>query len=397
MTQAGARRPVVLFSTADWFWPYWTNKQHIASRLAARGFRVLYVESIGLRRPGMNPTDLARIWNRLCRAVRPIGEVQTNLWVLSPLTIPAVHAPWLEHLVNVRPLQIRIKAWLRRTGGGAPIVWTYHPYMLAVSGALSPAAIVYHCVDDLSAVPGIDGPAFVQAERELLSRCDQVFTTSPVLQERCAAIAPGRTDYFGNVADIAHFGAAREDGPIPPELDAIPRPRLAYLGVLSDFKVDFALVERAAALRPDWHFVFIGDEREGQHSQALARLRSYANVHCLGWRPYSELPRYLRGIDVALLPSLINDYTRAMFPMKFFEYLAAGRPVVGTRLPALAEFATLYRQADTPQTMIEAISAAIASPRDMTLPIGHPLLQSHSWDARIDAMLDRLTDQRSHA
>src|SRR5207244_3469682 len=132
-------------------------------------------------------------------------------------------------------------------------------------------------------------------------------------------------------------------------------------------------------------------------SPAILRLRSCANVHFLGWRPYAELPDYLRGIDVALLPSLINGYTRAMFPMKFFEYLAAGRPVVGTRLPALAEFAALYRHADTPRTMIEAISAAMTSPRDMTLPIGHPLLQSHSWDARIDMMLDRLADQRSHA
>src|SRR5204863_2729140 len=131
-----------------------------------------------------------------------------------------------------------------------------------------------------------------------------------------------------------------------------------------------------------------GDEREGQQSPAIARLRGRSNVHFLGWRPYAQLPGYLRGIDVALLPQRINDYTRAMFPMKFFEYLAAGRPVVATTLPALAELAELHRQAATPEGLIHAVAGALAAPAPV--PIDHPELQSHSWDARLDAMLERI-------
>src|SRR5262249_51154926 len=152
---------------------------------------------------------------------------------------------------------------------------------------------------------------------------------------------PGRTDYCPNATDVTHFATARDGGAVPEELAAIARPRLGYVGVLSDFKIDFELIERAAALSPAWQFVFIGDEREGQGSAAIARLRARPNVHFLGWRPYALLPKYLRGIDVALLPQRLNDYTRAMFPMKYFEYLAAGKPVVATPLPALAEFAAL--------------------------------------------------------
>jgi glycosyltransferase involved in cell wall biosynthesis len=388
MNRFAANQAVVLFSTAEWFWPYWTNKQHIAARLGARGFRVLYVESIGFRRPGLNSIDVMRIWRRVRRVAGPIREVQRNVWVLPPLTIPgSQHLPWAEH-INSWQIRTRIESWLRCINSNRPIVWTYHPYVLRVARTLDPTALVYHCVDNIGAVPGIDGAAFDRAERELLASCDRIFTTSPALRDRCAAIAPSRTDYFGNVAEIEHFATARQDGSIPADLAAVPRPRLAYVGVLSDFKIDLELVEYAVAQRLDWHFVFIGDEREGQNSAAIARLKTRANVHFLGWRPYAQLPSYLRGIDVALLPQRINDYTRAMFPMKYFEYLAAGRPVVATPLPALAEFSALHRQANTPEAFIDVIASALAAPS--VVPIDHPILQSHSWEARLDAMLNRI-------
>ena len=388
MKNFGAGQAVVLFSTAEWFWPYWTNKQHFAARLGARGFRVLYVESIGFRRPGWNSIDLARIWGRVRRAAGPIREAQRNVWVLPPLTIPGSHhLAWADR-INAWQLRSRIDSWLRSVDADSPIVWTYHPYMLRIAKALDPAALVYHCVDNIGAVPGVDGAAFDRAERELLASSDRIFATSTVLRDRCAAIAPTRTYYFGNVADIDHFATARHDGPIPADLAAVPRPRLAYVGVLSDFKLDFELVEHVVAQRPDWHLVFIGDEREGQSGAAVVRLQARPNVHFLGWKPYAQLPSYLRGIDVALLPQRINDYTRAMFPMKYFEYLAAGRPVVATPLPALAELTALHRQADTRVAFVDAIASALAAP--VAIPIDHPTLQSHSWEARIDAMLDRI-------
>ncbi len=379
---------VVLFSTADWYSPYWTNKQHIAARLGARGFNVLYVETIGLRRPKANSRDLARIWRRLQRAVRPIKEVQKNVWVLSPMTIPGGHHFSLIEHFNGWQLQPRIRSWLRRVNSARPIVWTYHPYMLRVAKELNPKALVYHCVDNVGALPGVDGIAFDKAEHELLACADQIFATSPALRDRCIAVAPTRTDYFGNVADIDHFAAARQAGSIPSDIAAVPRPRLGYIGALSDFKIDFELIEDAVRKRPDWHYVFIGDERPGQINAAIARTKTRPNVHLLGWKPYAQLPSYLRGIDVALLPQLINDYTRAMFPLKYFEYLAAGRPVVATPLPALAEFTALHQQAIGPDSFIDAIASALSAP--VVVPIDHPILLSHSWEARLDAMLSRI-------
>jgi glycosyltransferase involved in cell wall biosynthesis len=385
MNSLSSSEVIVLFSTADWNWPYWTNKQHIAARLGARGFRVLYVESPGLRPPDANSRDLWRINGRLRRAIGPIREVKENVWVLSPLMIPGVkHLALFNHFNNWQ-LRSRIDPWLDAIHASRPVVWTYHPYMLRVAKALDPKVLVYHCVDNLGAIPGIDRSAFDRAERELLACSDQIFTTSPELRDRCSALAPDRKDYFGNVADIDHFAAARQPGPIATDLAAIPQPRLGYIGVLSDFKTDFELVDATARARPDWHFVFIGEEREGQSSAAIARLRTRPNVHFLGWKPYSQLPFYLRGIDVALLPQLTNDYTRAMFPLKYFEYLAAGRPVVTTKVPALAEFSALHHEVTGADSFADTIANALLRPKIAALD--HPDLQSHSWDARIDAML----------
>ncbi|WP_420133950.1 glycosyltransferase [Rhodopseudomonas sp.] len=384
---AANSKTVVLFSTADWDSPYWTNKQHIASRLADRGYEVLYVETVGIRRPGLNAMDLRRIIARLKRGTAPIREVRPNLWVFSPLTVPLGQRYAAVSVFNRWQLVFRIRSWLRRRRASHPIVWTYHPYMLEAAEAVQPSAVVYHSVDDLGAVPGVDKAEYEAVERRLLQRADHVFVTSLALEAHCREVAGERTHYFNNVADIAHFGAARLDRLLPADLAGIPKPRLIYVGALSDFKIDLGLLASLVQARPDWHLVVIGDEREGQRDPTIARMQAMPNAHFLGWRPYAELPDYLRGADVALLPQLINDYSRAMFPMKFFEYLAAGRPVVATALPALADYHAVHRVAHDAAEFEAQVQAALDHRGDGVLPLDHPVLTKNSWDARLDAML----------
>ena len=378
---------VILFSNADWASKYWTNKQHIASRLADRGHRVLYVETIGLRRPGINRIDLGRMGARLRRAVAPIAKVRDNLWVLSPLSIPFGRRHAMVNRFNSLLLFSRIRAWQRTHGVNRPLVWTYHPYLPENLTSIGAQKLVYHCADDVGAIPGIDRTAFDLAEHALLSRADVVFTTSHRLQQRCAAVAGPCSHYFGNVADIAHFGSCRTATTLPPDLKAIPRPRLGYVGSLSNFKVDFRLLDGISAERPQWQIVLIGNEREGQTDPNLAALARRPNVHLLGWRPYDTLPQYMAGFDVALLPQLINGYTQSMFPMKFFEYAAAGLPIVSTPLEALRDFAPLHKAATTSEGFILAISAILADPQRFSVSLDDPVLQENSWDRRLDRML----------
>jgi glycosyltransferase involved in cell wall biosynthesis len=392
MNKPSAQPGIVLFSTADWRTPYWTNKQHMAMRFAARGHKVLYIESVGLRLPRINRLDMARLARRLVSGLRAPAEMAESVWVVSPLTVPLGHGHPLVKRVNAFLLRRAVRRAIDRLGLERPIIWTYHPFMRAAIAGIARRALVYHCVDDLAATPFIDAVRFNAEEAGLLLEADAVFVTSPALRDKCAAVAPQATHYMPNVADIDHFAAARRPGRTASDIEAIPHPRLAFMGVLSDFKVDFALLEQIADTHPDWQLIIIGEEREGQHDPGLAALARRSNVHLLGYRPYSVLPDYLRGVDVGLLPLKLNDYTRAAFPMKFFEYLAAGLPVVSTPLPALAEFSGLHHAAPSGRNFILAIETVLSDRARFVMPLNDPRLQHNTWDRRLDRMLALLED-----
>jgi glycosyltransferase involved in cell wall biosynthesis len=263
-------------------------------------------------------------------------HVQTNIWVLSPLVIPFKHDHAWVRWFNQNLLKLQILRFIGVHKLMSPLIWTYHPFMLDVLKGMNTGKLVYHCVDDLSAVPGIDAIAFKAEEKKLLKQADVVFATAPALAEQCASYNPN-THYLANVVDAEHFGRALDVGPIPEDLATIPEPRLGYHGVLSDYKIDFQLLFDLARSNPNWSFVFIGEEREGQSSAQLVELSRLPNVHFLGYRSYEVLPSYLRGIQVGLLPSLINEYTQGMFPMKYYEYIAAGLRVMSTPLDFLRQ------------------------------------------------------------
>ena len=381
----------VLFSTADWDEPYWTNKQHTASILAGRGWRVLYVESVGLRSPKVGSgRDWARLWRRLWRGVQSLvlGPPQRaqNVWVLSPLVVPAKHHWPLVRRLNQALLRWAVQRFARQHRFVAPVVWTYHPYMLDAIGLLPRGPLVYHCVDDIAAVPGVDVQAFKAAQRALLDRCDAVFTTATALMEQCRP-HNANTHYFGNVVDADHFGRAQDDRmPLPADLADIPTPRIVYHGVLSDFKVDFSLLIDAARARPDWQWVIIGEQREGQRSELLAQLGSLSNVHLIGYRTYEVLPQYLRGMQVGVLPTLLNDYTRSMFPMKFYEYLAAGLPVVSTPLDFARESRAGLLTGGDAESFVAALDRQIQRGK-LTPAEADEAVGDNTWERRLDKML----------
>lgn len=398
----GAPEPgdCILFATADWDTPYWTNKQHTAAHLAKAGWRVLYVESVGLRAPKVGSgTDWSRILRRLWRGLRGPRQVDDRIWVYAPLVIPFRHNhPWVRAF-NQGWLSRTIGRFMRRQRFRLPMVWTYHPYVLETRAWLNrdpvtaTGQLVYHCVDDLAAIPGIDGQAFDREERALLAQADAVFTTAQALYEKCSLLNDNVHD-FPNVVDFAHFARSHEPGPIPADLATIPAPRLAYVGALSDFKVDFGLLAEVAIMRPDWHIVLIGAEREGQHDPKLAELASLPNAHLLGHRSYQQLPDYLRGMDVGLLPTHVNDYTRSMFPMKYFEYLAAGLPVVSTPLAFTTQQTQGLRVAGDPTGFCAAIEQQLDQGR-FNLSQSDSMVGNHTWKSRLLAMLNVI--RRSHS
>ena len=204
-----------------------------------------------------------------------------------------------------------------------PILWFYTPMALQYADAITPAATVYDCMDELSAFK--DAPAELhRLEAELLQQADVVFTGGISLDEAKRARHPN-VHAFPSAVDAEHFGKARGRLPDPADQEPIGRPRLGFCGVI-DERLDCELVASLARLRPDWQLIFVGPVVKIDP----ASLPRAANVHYLGGKTYDQLPGYMANWDIALMPFARNEATRFISPTKTPEYLAAGKPVVST-------------------------------------------------------------------
>ncbi|MBI2471297.1 MAG: glycosyltransferase, partial [Planctomycetes bacterium] len=349
---------VVMLSTADWDNPFWTNKQHVAVQLAASGYRVFYIDSLGLRRPSASAHDVRRIFNRLQKLIVGPRQVRENIWVWSPFVIPLQRYSFIRRF-NRFLLSAMLKFYTKKIGIKQEILWTYNPLTVRLLNIKGFKKIIYHCVDDIKAQPGMPVNIFEQAEKNLVKKSHIVFATSPKLAETRTAWN-SNTYYFPNVADFKHFSRSRDiETVIPGDLLEVPSPRIGFIGAVSDYKVDFNLLRLIAEERPDWSIVLIGKVGEGDPWTKTRLFQDIPNIHIMGPRPYAELPCYLKGLDVTILPNALNEYTESMFPMKFFEYLAAGRPVVSVDLPALREYRNVVYIARSPQDFIRGIDEAL--------------------------------------
>jgi glycosyltransferase involved in cell wall biosynthesis len=381
-------RDIVILSTADWDNPYWTNKQHVAVELARLGKRILYIESLGIRQPAFSQGDLRRIWRRLKRGVRPPEQVRKNLWVWSPLAVPLQRFATVR-LLNRYLLRFWLQFWLRKLGFGRPLLWTYSPLTLQLLWRDVFNGVVYHSVDDIAEQPGMPKQVIRAAERDLVASADVVFVTSLELFDRHKAINLN-THYLPNVCDYEHFARARDDGLAEPaDISSITPPRIGFVGAVSSYKLDLNLIREIATERSHWSFVFVGEIGEGDPWTNLETLRGLPNVHFMGGRPYADLPAYLKSFDVAILPSALNDYTKAMFPMKFFEYLAAGLPVVSTPLPALAGYESVATFCGDSASFTEAIERNLRDP-DANVSGRQKAARENTYAGRTRRMLDIL-------
>jgi glycosyltransferase involved in cell wall biosynthesis len=301
--------------------------------------------------------------------------------VMSPLVIPVHSRPRLR-TVNARLLQAQVSRAARALGFERPILWSYVPQADWLVDTLQPSAIVYHCVDDIAAQRGVAAGAFREAEAHFAARADLVLASAPALAERMRTLS-AHVEYAPNVADTDRFATALEDGPIDPALAALPRPRIVFTGAVTTTKLDLDLLGGVARARPDWSIALVGPVGVGDSGAEIATLRALPNVHLLGARHYSALPDVLRGADAALVPYAINDLTRSVFPMKVFEYLAAGLPVVTTPLPALNSTTGVIVAPDAPAT-VAAIERALAEDGPAARRGRSQAVRDNSWDARIE-------------
>jgi len=391
--------PFVLLASAPWKTVGPVNCHHLAQRFAARGHPVLFVESTGLRSPsvlasGHDRTKVARRLSGWLRdRVAGPRRVADRLWVVSPLVAPwGWPEPWRRLSQDWLARQVRAAA--RRLGFERPVGWAQLPTGLLAAEAVAPRSVVYHCADDYASNPGVDGAWIAQLERRLAERADRVFASSPVLGERLRTIRRD-TEVWPNVADVRLFSrAVTEDGPPPPELAGIPAPRAVYVGNISTYKVDVALVDDLARTLPWLQILLVGEVGLGDTADARRAVRTLCerrNVHRLAARPPEALPDLLRHCAAGLIPFVSNGHTRSSLPLKLWEYLGAGLPVVATDLPNLRGLAPEWalRLADAPGAFPGQVEKALGDAKGLRAD-RLALARAHDWEPRIDALLDLL-------
>lgn len=346
-------RPTDLLCFSHLRWDFvFQRPNHLMSR-AAQNRRVLFVEE-----PISGDSD------RLSMSSR--GGVTIVTPVLAGAGGPDVEAR----------LAALVDGLVKGHGMEAPVLWYETPMALPWTRHLAASAVVYDCMDELA---GFDAAprGLLTLESELIARADLVFTGGRSLYEAKRALHPS-VHAFPSSVDAAHFRQARDISVEPAAQASIARPRLGWFGVI-DERMDLDLVRDVAAIRPDWQIVLVGPVAKIDP----ARLPSAENVHPLGARTYAELPGYLAGWDVAIMPFARNRATRYISPTKTPEYLAGGKPVVSTSIEDVIDpyrDLGLVRIADSADAFVAACEAAMAEPAVERIQRADAFLAGFSWD-----------------
>jgi UDP-galactopyranose mutase len=308
--------------------------QHLLTR-AARDGRVFYVEE---------PLFTEE-------SPRLLVQEADGVFVVVPL-LPAGHTPVERSRMQASLLESLVAE--HRISDF--VLWYYTPMALKFTYQLTPSTVVYDCMDELSAFASAP-PELIELERQLFREADVVFTGGVSLFHAKRAAHPN-VHAFPSSVDVPHFASARSVTSDPADQAAIGRPRLGYFGVI-DERIDYDLIRAIATTRPEWQIVLLGPTAKVNP----ADLPAGPNLHYLGLKSYADLPDYIAGWDVAMLPFARNQATRFISPTKTPEYLAAGKPVVST---SIADVVSPYgdlglaRIADSPAEFITAVDEILA-------------------------------------
>jgi glycosyltransferase involved in cell wall biosynthesis len=378
-------RPLILvLGTADWNAPIATN-QHYVSRELAKQYPVIFAEGLGTRAPTLSRGDIARMMQRLRRIARPAPPIASrsvpiNLEVLSPFAIP-LHSCWTRRL-NTNLLTRAVSRW--SSFQGPRVLWTYTPYTYGLEHYAD--AAVFHLVDLIHNNPGVDAQGFLAAEHNLARRCDIAIATSPLIGEHLSEQGFTNVDVTTNVADVDVFLAATRQNVERPD-----PPVVVFAGNLRRDKLDLDILrELSVQLAGKATLKLIGPS--GINSDDRKFQKELRKIGATIAPPVSleELAIELSLSAIGIIPYQINELTRGISPLKTFEYLAAGLPVVATPLPALTPIDDSLWIEDTPQ----AFSARVVNLLDYDEPTTREervtIAKEHSWTVRGEELRNQL-------
>ncbi|MAV79615.1 MAG: glycosyl transferase [Flavobacteriaceae bacterium] len=331
-------KDILIISTADWDNPIQTNKQHISKELANLGHRILYVESLGIRKIKIGKRDFKRIIKRIINMTLVVKRKDKNIWVISPILFPGATSK-LILFINKIILNSNIQVARKILNFKNDCLWTYNPMTSLFIDTRRFKTSLYHAVDSIEHQPFMPKQLIREEEKKLAYSVDVIFVTSQSIFKKLEKYNK-KIQFFGNVCDFDHFSKAPNLSfeEIPNDIKKIKKPLVGFIGSISEYKLDFKLIRVIAKKLKYVNFVFIGPTEDSLDKNELNNLQEIENIYLLGYRKYNSLPNYCAYFDIAWLPIVHNKYTDSMFPMKFFEYLASGLPVISTSISSLKDY-----------------------------------------------------------
>lgn len=376
---------ILCFSSTDWE-GVWGSRQQVMLRFARRGYRILFIERpVGLEhllRYRAFRQRKARRWREGLRLI------EDNLWIVSlPPLLPGRYYSTAINNIN-QWLTIRwSRRYLNRLKFNVPILWLYSPEQGPLVGQFNEQLSVYHCIDEWTAdTTGRKRNTITALETDLLRRVDIVFANSPPTYENKKRFN-AHAYRIPSGADVALFARAMDPATaIHRDIAKLPQPRIGYSGHVNE-RLDYDVLEYLARQRPTWSLIFVGDTYPWTlDTQPLRRLRTLPNVHFLGKYPFTEMPALLKGMDVCLIPYTSDERGHYRSPLKLYEYLAAGKPVVSTDHPEAQEFSNVLYLASTPEAFLASVAQALTQDNKARQQQRVALAQQHSWGRRVDQM-----------
>jgi glycosyltransferase involved in cell wall biosynthesis len=371
---------IICISTQDWN-DLWTRKQRFMKRFAEMGCRVLYIETqvhwITYLR------ELRRRWGRIFAFLSGSRKIRDNLWVTTPpLVLPFFQMNSFICKLNSRLLSWYINQQSSKLGFDDPVIYSYVPSSSYLMRRLKSTRKLYECVDEFAVDKGlVRKKTIARLERETMSQCNAVVVTAQFLYDRKSRFARNMF-LIPNAVDTNHYKKTNAGVVTPAEIfDKLPKPVIGFVGALA-YWIDLDLIAFIAETFPRYSFLFVGPV-----SVSVDRLRKYDNIHFLGRKPYEELPRYLAGIDVCINPYVLDDIASGCSPLKLYEYIAAGKPVVSVRMPEAEKFEGLVEIADSYEQFATKIRMLVSKDEKWKRNLADRSWkesQNHTWDKRFE-------------
>ena len=381
-----ARRPIVALAPNSWHGP-WMNRQQLLSRLANRGWPVVY------------STGALGVWDRSGATwghanwfghFESTAAIALNIPGRWPTRWPTFQA-WDSMATRLHAQELIGRAGpLWRESG---ILFIFHPCYWPYVKASRPRHVVFHVYDAYSQMDGRWGPTQQGLLADLVERADLLTVSSPAIARSLPGNGPVKAKVLLNAADSAVF-SEQSSTACPEDLSLIPKPRIGYFGSINR-RVDFASVLAVARARPDWHWVFVGSVGEASIMSDDEARQSYLeslqlpNIHYLGNKPRTAVAAYMANVDVNTICYRIRpgEWVEAGYPVKLNEYLAIGRPVVAAPQEIIVqEFSAVVGIANTPKAWLERLDDAICFGGVGTSTQRRSMALENTWDRRVDLL-----------